>query len=159
MPLSDITHPYKRFGDLCPRLFLAKWTNASNGFYRYPPQNGFQLSTEGLPIQGNMTLTVGMLLDRFGGDGGNFLSPADAPYSQRALPPSNLDTNPRAPKYPFNYHVYKVTKAFVVLAGPIAPWFEQPGEGVQFVTPSNISTLISSGFLAEVQLHDIGRRV
>jgi hypothetical protein len=147
-PLKDIVHPYSRFGNLCPSEFLTKWT--VNGSYIYPPKNGFQLDTAGNPIQGNTTLTIGTLLDRFGSEYGSFLSPANAPYSQRSIPPSNLDSNPSTPDYPYNYHVYNVTKALVVLAGPIAPWFEQPGEGVQFFTYSNVLTLVGGGYLTRV---------
>lgn len=153
MPLSDITHPYKRFGDLCPSAFLAKWT--VNGSYAYPPANGFQLNTAGQPIQGNMTMLVGTLLDRFGSEYGSFMSPANAPYTQRALPPSNLDTNPSSPEYPYNYHVYRVAKEFVVLAGPISPWFGQPGAGTQYYTSTNIMGLLAGGFLARVSLEEL----
>jgi len=84
--------------------------------------------------------------------GGTYVSAADAPYSQRALPPSNLDTNPDAPDYPYNYHVYKVAKPLEVLGGPIAPWFGQPGLGAQFYTgyTGNILSLLSQGYLERV---------
>lgn len=48
---------------------------------------------------------------------------------------------------PFNYHVYEVTKEFDVTLGPIAPWFEQPGLGTQFVTSSNISAVVDGKYL------------
>jgi Tuberculosis necrotizing toxin len=93
---------------------------------------------------------------------GSYISAADAPYSQRALPPSNLDTNPSAPDYPYNYHVYKVIKDLTVVGGPIAPWFGQPGLGAQFYTggTGNILTLINTGYLVRVNTSDIdiGRR-
>ncbi|KAF9203298.1 hypothetical protein BGZ49_006558 [Haplosporangium sp. Z 27] len=143
-PLDDITHPYNRLGGLTAAEFLAKWT--VNGSYTYPPQNGFQLDVQGKPIQGDMTLLVGTLLDRFGSEYGAYMSPAEAPYPQRALPPSNLNT-PADNSYPYNYHVYNVTKEFVVQAGPIAPWFGQPGQGVQYFSTRNIMTLIADGFL------------
>lgn len=80
---------------------------------------------------------------------GSFISAAAAPYNQRALPPSNLDTNPAAPDFPFNYHVYQVIKPLTVNGGPIAPWFGQPGLGAQFYTGDvgNIMSLISQGYL------------
>jgi len=80
---------------------------------------------------------------------GSFISAAAAPYSQRALPPSNLDTNPSAPDYPYNYHVYEVKKPLTVVGGPIAPWFGQPGLGAQFYTGDvgNILALIEQGYL------------
>jgi hypothetical protein len=50
-------------------------------------------------------------------------------------------------RFPFNYHVYSVTKPLVVLAGPIAPWFGQPGAGVQYMLYKNVKTLIEEGYL------------
>lgn len=64
---------------------------------------------------------------------GGFIAPAGAGFAQRAIPPDSLlnrftlnSTNPN------NYHVYKVLRGFTVHAGPIAPWFEQPGGGTQY---------------------------
>lgn len=104
------------------------------------------IDTESQPILGNATLAVGAKLDRFGSEYGTFLSPLGAPYIQRALPPSNLNAAPGA-NYPYNYHVYQVTKEFVVGMGPIAPWFEQPGAGTQYVAYSRVIDLIDGGFL------------
>ncbi|KAF9561119.1 hypothetical protein EC968_005835 [Mortierella alpina] len=153
-PLDDITHPYNRFGGLCPAAFLKEWIDPNTGWYRYPPKGGFQLDINGQPIQGNVTLHKGTLLDRFGSEYGNYLAPAEASYPQRALPPSNLDTPQDRDKnnYPNNYHVYRVVEDFVVLSGPIAPWFGQAGQGVQYLTPSNIKTLIQDKILERVPL-------
>ena len=49
--------------------------------------------------------------------------------------------------HPFNYYVYEVTKSFDVGAGPIAPWFEQPGGGTQYVTYTNVKGLLEGGYL------------
>jgi hypothetical protein len=147
-PLNDITEPYDRLGGLCAAEFLAKWT--LNGSFTYPDNDGFMTTTSGLPIKGNTTLLPGTLVDRFGSEYGSFLSPAEAPYPQRAIPPMNLDT--RDQLYPFNYHVYKVALPFVVEAGPIAPYFGQPGAGTQYHTFSNIITLITGGYLDRVDL-------
>ena len=92
--LGDLVNTYKPFGDLCPGQFLAKWYNSTAGSYIYPPQDGFQLNTDNSPIEGNITLPVGFQIDRFGSEFGTFTSPRGAPYMQRALPPSNLDTPP-----------------------------------------------------------------
>ena len=80
---------------------------------------------------------------------GKFVSAAESPYDQRALPPSNLDTPPDAPDYPFNYHVCTVNKTLPVIGGPIAPWFGQPGLGAQFYIgdTGNILQLIEKGYL------------
>ena len=92
LPLSSVVGFYDRFGGLCPGEFLAAWFNATSGWWNYPPQDGFSLSAGGGPIEGNLILAKGTLIDRFGSEFGRFASPAGAPYTQRALPPSNLDT-------------------------------------------------------------------
>ncbi|KZP11315.1 hypothetical protein FIBSPDRAFT_819638 [Athelia psychrophila] len=152
LPLSSEIYGYDRLGGLCPGEFLKKWYNATGGSYIYPEQNGFQLNTGNAPIDGNQTLAVGARIDRFGSEYGNFLSPAGAPYNQRALPPSNLDAPTTGPSYPYNYHVYEVIKEFDVLSGPIAPWFGQPGQGTQYEAYTNVMTLISQGYLKAVTL-------
>lgn len=103
------------------------------------------LESDGQPILGNVTLEVGRKIDRFGGEGGNYFSPLGAPYIERALPPSNLDTFDG--KFPYNYHVYEVIQELAVTLGPVAPWFEQPGMGTQFTTTSNVSVLLDGKFL------------
>ncbi|KAM5344550.1 hypothetical protein ACJ41O_013085 [Fusarium nematophilum] len=148
LPLGSLLSSYNRLGGLTPAEFLVKWTDVEGNF-RYPPQNGFQLDEHGNAINGTMILEPGTLVDRFGSEYGSYVSAAAAPYSQRALPPSNLDTNPNAPEFPNNYHVYEVLKPLPVVGGPIAPWFEQPGLGAQFFTGGigNIMTLIEQGYL------------
>lgn len=75
---------------LCPNAFLTRWWNTTTSRFNYPPSDGFALDDGDVPIKGDVTLRVGVLLDRFGGEGGTFLSPAGAPFLQRALPPGNL---------------------------------------------------------------------
>jgi hypothetical protein len=89
--LGTILQTYDRFGGLCPGSYLSKWYNETAKSYIYPDHNGFQLNTNSQPINGNVTLAVGTLLDRFGRETGTFMSPQGAPYMQRSLPPSNLD--------------------------------------------------------------------
>ena len=148
--LAGDSSSYHRFGGLCPGAFLATYTSSS-GTFVYPTQNGFALSTAGAPIAANTTLERGTLLDRFGSEYGTFMSPAGAPYAQRALPPTNLDAAPGS-AYPFNYHVYEVLRPFIVLAGPIAPWFGQMGMGVQFQLTVSVGTLVDQGILGRVNL-------
>ena len=83
---------------------------------------------------------------------GAYVAAADAPYAQRSLPPSNLDTPPDSPDYPYNYHVYKVLKPLTVVGGPVAPWFGQPGLGAQFYVggTGNVLKLIDGGWLGRV---------
>lgn len=99
LPLGDLVNSYHRFGELCPGQFLAKWYDSAAGSWVYPPQAGFQLTSVGTPIEGTITLPVGFLLDRFGSEYGTYTSPQGAPYMQRSLPPSNLDTPQSTPVY------------------------------------------------------------
>ncbi|KAL9598538.1 MAG: hypothetical protein Q9219_004440 [cf. Caloplaca sp. 3 TL-2023] len=96
-----------------------------------------------------MTLEPGTRVDRFGSEYGSYISAADAPYSQRSLPPSNLDTPIDTSSYPYNYHVYTVRRRIEVVGGPIAPWFGQPGLGTQFYIGGvgNVRTHIARGLL------------
>ena len=83
---------------------------------------------------------------------GTYVSAADAPYSQRSLPPNNLDSPADSREYPYDYHIYTVIKPFKVEGGPIAPWFGQPGLGAQFYVGAtgNILTLLQDGYLERV---------
>nr|WP_042177999.1 TNT domain-containing protein [Kibdelosporangium sp. MJ126-NF4] len=124
---------YQRTGGLSSKDFLDRyWDPAANdnqGAWRYPPQDGFLLDPQGQPIKWVRTLPVGTELDRFGSEFGGFLSPAGTSYAARSIPPQSLYTFEAA--YPCNYHKYRVITAFAVSEGPIAPWFEQHGVGVQ----------------------------
>ncbi|KAH8651084.1 hypothetical protein BX600DRAFT_441527 [Xylariales sp. PMI_506] len=147
LPLSVELEIYDRFGagaqHLAPGDFLTEWYNTATSSWIYPPQNGFSVDAlTGLPISGNVTLAAGALIDRFGSEYGAFASPAGAPYMQRALPPSNLDT-------PQND--LRLLEPLTVLEGPIAPWFGQPGQGVQYMLlNTNIMNLINAGVLERV---------
>ena len=97
--LATALYGYDRFGGLCPGEFINQWFDNEAGWWRYPPQDGFavadpeggpQAGRPGRVISGNVTLKEETLLDRFGSEYGSFVSPAGAPYAQRALPPSNL---------------------------------------------------------------------
>lgn len=72
------------------------------------------------------------------------------PYSERSLPPSNL--NARPDPYPFNYRMYEVAQPFLVIAGPIAGAFGQQGLGTQFLVPGTILSLINAGLLIRLNL-------
>ncbi|KAI9372972.1 hypothetical protein BJX61DRAFT_409970 [Aspergillus egyptiacus] len=163
-PLRTELRTYARFGNLCPADFLTKWSTSSSpdGTYIYPPANGFVLSdddsdNEETPITGNVTLPIGQKLDRFGSEFGTFLAPLGAPYIERALPPSNLNTYDG--EYPFNYHVYQVERELVVGLGPVAPWFEQPGLGTQFVVPVSVGQLVEEGVLRRLERSEFDERV
>ncbi|KAF6830413.1 hypothetical protein CPLU01_07339 [Colletotrichum plurivorum] len=138
-PLGAAVANYKRFGKLTIDEFLDKYWNTSLNArgdetgWKYPPKNGFVLDIDEWPIKSTVKVEVGTYVDRFGPPTGGFVAPAGAGFAQRAIPPDSLlnrftlnSTNPN------NYHVYKVLQGFTVQAGPIAPWFEQPGGGTQY---------------------------
>jgi hypothetical protein len=134
--LGGILSGYQRFGHLTPVEFLNKWwdptADPDRGDWKYPPKQGFALDNAGHAIAAKVTLHPGTLVDRFGDEFGQFLAPAGGKFAQRALPPSALNT--ADPRYPYNYHLYRVIRDTVLCSGPQAPWFEQPGQGVQYVT-------------------------
>ncbi|MEV5952650.1 TNT domain-containing protein [Streptomyces sp. NPDC051987] len=110
----------------------------------YPDNNGFVLKN-GKPVEHALTLRKGQLVDLFGSGFGNFFAPAGTPYAKRAIPPSNLDTYVKT--FPYSYHLYRVLKPFTVEAGPIRPWFGQPGLGLQYLTKSSVSDLVTAKYL------------
>ncbi|MEU2053356.1 TNT domain-containing protein [Streptomyces bungoensis] len=161
--LGSILQGYNRTGGLTAVQFLNKWwdptKDSGQGDWKYPPQDGFALDRQGNPIAAHLTLNAGQFLDRFGNESGRFLSPAGTKFGQRAIPPSNLNTSD--PRYPFDYHLYKVAKNVTVCAGPAAPAFEQPGGAIQYATSSSackdtvrvsVGDLVGNGTLVRVKV-------
>ncbi|KAL6718580.1 hypothetical protein ACLMJK_004672 [Lecanora helva] len=162
-PLLSFVSDYDRFGNDTPGQFLAKWTDSSTGKWRWPEGDGFSLDITGKPIKGSMILKVGTEVDRFGSENGTFVSAADAPFDQRSLPPSsrNLAYDDHNASYPYGYHIYTVEKEFVVEAGPIAPWFGQPGLGAQFkvAATGQVWQLVEWKFLKRVPKKNVKPRL
>ncbi|EPQ57635.1 hypothetical protein GLOTRDRAFT_137901 [Gloeophyllum trabeum ATCC 11539] len=148
-PLNTLFENYVPLGGLCPADWIDQYINKTVPTYLvFPPVDGFQETTNRLPLEGNTTLPVGLLVDRFGAETGRYLAPFGTPFAQRALYPAAMNT--ADPAYPYGYHLYNVTKEFVVLTGPIAPWFGQPGQGTQYETNASVAALVSGGYLARV---------
>jgi hypothetical protein len=149
--VGKLVRGYRRFGRLAKKVFLRRfWSGPpASGHWRYPRNDGF--AGPSLRIQ----LLPGTMIDRFGrAQGGQFLAPAGTSYAMRAIPPGSLDTYPD--KVAYNYHLYRVTDAFTVLAGAIAPWFGQRGGGVQFKTVDvDVAYLLSHDELQEVAPHPV----
>jgi len=149
---------YRRTGGMSAAGFLAKYydptANGGKGGWIYPPANGYLVAGNGQPIEWRQTLWPGEDIDRYGSEYGSFLAPEYLPYAQRAIPPQSLDGNPPAG---CNYHDYRVLKPLPVDAGPIAPWFAQPGYGLQYqldaaLVPGaperlNVLWLVDNGYL------------
>ncbi|MGE2724402.1 glycohydrolase toxin TNT-related protein [Mycolicibacterium pulveris] len=74
-------------------------------------------------------LPPGTVLDRFGHPGGAWLSADGTPFAERALPPDSA-TKP--------YHQYvvndptKLPTGYHIEQSKVAPWFNQPGGGIQY---------------------------
>ena len=90
-----------------------------------------------------VTLQPGTKLDRYGYEGGKYVSPAGTPYGARALPPVS-DKKP--------YNVYQVMQPIDnVEAGKIAPWFGELGFGTQYNLPKSVGDLVEPGHLKRVR--------
>ncbi|KAF5524562.1 hypothetical protein CGCA056_v005303 [Colletotrichum aenigma] len=153
-PVKDLLTTYRYLGGLCPQHFLKKYTNRPNDTslakYEYPKDSGFTYDTPGAIANHTYTLETGTYVDRFGSERGTYLAPAGTPYAMRSLPPDNLITYDQS--HPYNYYVYKVAIDFEVGAGPIAPYFGQPGLGLQFSLNSRVEQLVNEGKLLRVNL-------
>lgn len=154
LPASPLLFFYKRFGNLTADQFHARYRSGSS--WVYPPADGF-LVIAGKTIKYRQKLTAGSRIDRYGYSGGSYLAPARTLFAQRALPPQSLNTPVGTPRS--NYHLYCVLVPFDVSAGPIAPWFEQPGLGFQYKLEASylpdpggaasVSWLLANGYLVE----------
>jgi hypothetical protein len=97
-------------------------------------------------------LEPGTVIDRFGYPGGGWLSPEGTPFLERALPPDS------AMKPYFTYEVAdpsQLPPGWRIEQSNVAPWFHQPGGGVQYriVAPEgerpSVQTLLDWGYLRE----------
>lgn len=105
------------------------------GKIKWPPANGFTDK----PVL--MVLPPGLLLDRFGSEGGRFFSPKGASYGGRALPYVCAT---------LVYHVYRVEEPLLAWSGAASPWFGETGGATQLQTDATAAQLIADGVLAAV---------
>ncbi len=137
-PNADLYNKYKSVYDN-PLYF-----NQLTGNVNYPGMNGDK-NIDGF-INGqriSTTLESGTVIDRYGSNGsGKYFSPKGTSYEQRALPPF-MEEQP--------YTKYKVLRPLEVEAGKIAPWFEQPGQGIQFLSKYSVDDLKKLGYIVEIK--------
>ncbi|MFD9129573.1 TNT domain-containing protein [Kitasatospora sp. NPDC059571] len=157
-PVGRELFGYRRTGGLGEQQFLATYygptANSGSPGWIYPPADGYVRRPDGTPIEFTATLVPGQDIDRYGSEYGSFLAPEGLPYASRSIPPQSLDGTPAAG---CNYHDYRVLKPFAVHSGPIAPWFAQPGLGLQYQldgalvsgapTKINVMWLVDNGYL------------
>jgi hypothetical protein len=85
-------------------------------------------------------LKPGTLIDRFGAPSGKFVAPMGTLLPMRSLPPGEPP-----------YAAHQVIKPIDAKAGVTAPWFGQPGMGVQYKLPASVQDLIKGGYLRQVR--------
>ncbi|WP_420385804.1 TNT domain-containing protein [Roseivirga sp.] len=98
----------------------------------YPPADGF-ISID------TVVLADDTKIDRYGSLWGTFVAPTGTPFGQRALPASSKARV---------YYQFEVTKDIPgVLKGKAIPWFNEPGEGIQYMMPKSMKDLIKEGYI------------
>ena len=113
-----------------------KYYNQDTGNINWPENDGF----ESMPI--DEVLQPGTRIDRYGSDFGSFTSPEGIPYKMRSVAPGT-DLKP--------YSVFEVVKPINVKAGEIAPWFDEPGGGIQYLLPDTVDELLDAGVLRRIK--------
>ena len=115
----------------------------------WPENNGFPAGYEPQPAQ----LPAGTIIDRFGGERGQYLPPDGTLFADRALTPESVTAE---------YHRYSVTgkplpDGWQILEGPVQPWYGQtPSPGAvqhMIVGPDGVKVdvkrLIDRGIITE----------
>lgn len=88
-----------------------------------------------------LLLRVQLLIDTVAMDREDIFSGRN-PLCWRALPPF-MERQP--------YNRYRVVQPFDVKAGEIAPWFNQPGKGIQFLSEFTLDELKEFGVIEELK--------
>jgi len=137
-PNADLYNKYKSVYD------NPKYFDQSTGNVNYPGMNGDK-NIDGF-VNGQHAPTMlepGTVINRYGSNGsGKYFSPEGTSYEQRALPPF-MEEQP--------YTKYKVVRPLEVDTGKIAPWFEQPGQGTQFLSKYSVEELKKLGYIVEIK--------
>jgi len=110
------------------------WRNPEDST-RWPANNG--AVGEPKPI----ALETGTRFDRYGTNNGSYGAPESTPFGDRALAPGSE-------KEP--YKVFEVIKQLPAEAAENAPWFGQPGGGIQFRFADKIQKLLDDRIIREV---------
>ncbi|MFC9896550.1 TNT domain-containing protein [Nocardia sp. NPDC127579] len=101
--------------------------------------DGFASPSDRAPAR----LAPGRIVDSFGTTFSKLLYDSSTPFSARSLPVDYLRSG---------YRRWKVRTTTPVWAGPVAPWFGQPGGGEQYFTLMPIVDLVGAGFIEEITL-------
>jgi len=120
----------------------AGWKRADGSTW-WPPYDGAIPGTQRMiTLEPSLPEAPLNLIDRYGGTGGYFVSPAGVPLDARALAstPSGLPN-----VYSINGAIPSVERA------SIAPWFGQRGTGVQYRLPDRVQYYLDMKTLGEVK--------
>lgn len=98
----------------------------------YPPNDGFS------GVVQKITLEAGTLIQRTGELYGRFVAPAGTPTQMLSLP---YDKIGQTTTY------LQLQQSIEVLAGKVAPWFGQPGGGIQYILETPLDQLIKEGVI------------
>jgi hypothetical protein len=99
--------------------------------------DGFASAVDRQPTR----LEPGTVVDSFGPTFTRILYDVDTSFAARALPVDYAASG---------YRQWRILKETAVWSGPVAPWFGQPGGGVQHFTLMPLADLAGSGFVEEV---------
>jgi hypothetical protein len=103
----------------------------------WPKNHGF------LELPRRKFLMPGERIDRYGFEGGKFVSPVGVPFEMRGLPIEYFENKP--------YHVYEIVKPFEVKYGKAAPAFGKIGLGMQYELPLTINKLMKKGIIRRIK--------
>lgn len=127
-----------------------KYYNQTTGEPIWPGQNG-DPNIDGF-INGkyeDTKLRPGEQIDRYGGNNGTFFGDEGTSIPERAMAP-NSDFS--------KYNKYVVAREMPVRKGKIAPWFDQPGGGIQYqIDPGFVETIRAKLKLGETFIDGLVR--
>lgn len=127
-----------------------KYYNQTTGEPIWPGQNG-DPNIDGF-LNGkyeDTKLRPGVQIDRYGGNNGTFFGDEGTSIPERAMAP-NSDFS--------KYNKYVVAREMPVRKGKIAPWFDQPGGGIQYqIDPGFVETIRAKLKLGETFIDGLVR--
>ena len=127
-----------------------KYYNQTTGEPIWPGQNG-DPNIDGF-LNGkyeDTKLRPGEQIDRYGGNNGTFFGDEGTSIPERAMAP-NSDVS--------KYNKYVVAREMPVRKGKIAPWFDQPGGGIQYqIDPGFVETIRAKLKLGETFIDGLVR--
>ncbi|WP_353949238.1 T7SS effector LXG polymorphic toxin [Sporolactobacillus sp. Y61] len=114
-----------------------KYYNQETGEIYWPKNNGAELGTEERVSMGS-----GDTFGRIGGEKGRFVAPCGTSPEQLSLAPGT-DLS--------KYTEYRVLQEIPdIEKARVAPWFDQPGGGIQFFMPAKIKDLLQQGYIEKI---------